>query len=130
MNLFVHWINENGEKELLTPPLSRGDILPGVTRDSVLELAKEWQEFHVSEANITMKQIQKAANENRLLEVFGSGTAAVISPVSAINYLGEDVKIPLTGKDGKIGPVAERLWRELSDIQYGRKSHPWSMLIK
>jgi len=48
MNLFVYWTNENGEKELVTPPLD-GTILPGITRDSILNLAKSLGEFKVSE---------------------------------------------------------------------------------
>ncbi|RHZ23072.1 hypothetical protein DYB37_002334 [Aphanomyces astaci] len=89
MNLFVYWINEQGEKELITAPLTRGDILPGVTRQSILELARGWGEFKVTETTITMPSIVKAEQEGRLLEVFGSGTAAVISPVKLINYNGK-----------------------------------------
>lgn len=129
MNLFIHWINEAGEKELITPPLARGDILPGVTRDSILTLAREWGEFKVSEQNITMKQVQKAVREGRMLEIFGSGTAAIVSPVSTINYLDEDLHIPLDGTDGKAGKIAERVWKELTEIQYGRKAHPWSVIV-
>ncbi|GAB9474320.1 Branched-chain amino acid aminotransferase [Globisporangium polare] len=129
MNLFIHWINEAGEKELITPPLARGDILPGVTRDSILTLAREWGEFKVSEQNINMKQVQKAVREGRMLEIFGSGTAAIVSPVSTINYLDEDLHIPLDGTDGKAGKIAERVWKELTEIQYGRKEHPWSVIV-
>lgn len=129
MNLFIHWINEQGEEELLTPPLTRGDILPGITRDSILTLAREWGEFKVSEKNVSMKKIQKAVHEGKVLEIFGSGTAAVVSPVSTIHYDGEDLRIPLTGTDGKAGKLAERVWKELTDIQYGRVEHPWSVIV-
>uniref|UniRef100_A0AAV1TLG3 Branched-chain-amino-acid aminotransferase n=1 Tax=Peronospora matthiolae TaxID=2874970 RepID=A0AAV1TLG3_9STRA len=129
MNLFIHWINEQGEQELITPPLTRGDILPGITRDSILTLTREWNEFQVTEANVNMKQLQKASKEDRVLEIFGSGTAAVVSPVSTINYMDEDLAIPLTGTDGKAGRLAERIWNELSDIQYGRRDHPWSVIV-
>ncbi|CAI5738417.1 unnamed protein product [Peronospora destructor] len=129
MNLFIHWINEQGEKELITPPLTRGDILPGITRDSILHLTREWSEFKVTEDNINMKQLQMASKEGRVLEVFGSGTAAVVSPVSTINYMDEDLVIPLDGTDGKAGKLAERIWKELSDIQYGRREHPWSIVV-
>lgn len=129
MNLFIHWINENGEKELVTPPLTRGDILPGITRDSILTLTREWNEFKVAERNVNMKQIQKAVAEGRVIEIFGSGTAAIVSPVSTISYLGEDLNIPLSGTDGKTGVVAERVWKQLNDIQYGRIEHPWSVIV-
>ncbi|CAI5730282.1 unnamed protein product [Peronospora destructor] len=113
MNLFIHWINEQGEKELITPPLTRGDILPGITRDSILHL--------------TLADGQQGGAA--VLEVFGSGTAAVVSPVSTINYMDEDLVIPLDGTDGKAGKLAERIWKELSDIQYGRREHPWSIVV-
>lgn len=129
MNLFLHWVNEQGEDELVTPPLSRGDILPGITRDSILTLAREWGEFKVAEKNVTMKQIQKAVYEGRVREVFGSGTAAIASPVSVIHYMGEDLQIPLSGTDGKAGKLAEKVWKHLNDIQYGRVEHPWSVVV-
>ncbi|RLN95944.1 hypothetical protein DYB28_000887 [Aphanomyces astaci] len=117
MNLFVYWINEQGEKELITAPLTRGDILPGVTRQSILELARGWGEFKVTETTITMPSIVKAEQEGRLLEVFGSGTAAVISPVKLINYNGKDVNVPLDAPDGKSGQLTKRIWNEMTDIQ-------------
>ncbi|KAF0775342.1 hypothetical protein AaE_000958 [Aphanomyces astaci] len=129
MNLFVYWINEQGEKELITAPLTRGDILPGVTRQSILELARGWGEFKVTETTITMPSIVKAEQEGRLLEVFGSGTAAVISPVKLINYNGKDVNVPLDAPDGKSGQLTKRIWNEMTDIQYGRVEHPWSVVI-
>ncbi|RQM28055.1 hypothetical protein B5M09_002082 [Aphanomyces astaci] len=138
MNLFVYWINEQGEKELVTAPLTRGDILPGVTRQSILELARGWGEFKVTETTITMPSIVKAEQEGRLLEVFGSGTAAVISPVKLINYNGKDVNVPLDAPDGKSGQLTKRIWNEMTDIQvkcmlfeeiirYERSNHSNSM---
>lgn len=129
MNIFIHWINDQGDEELITPPLDRGDILPGITRDSILHVTRAWQDFDVTEGNITMQQVRRASREGRILEIFGSGTAAVVSPVSTIHYMDEDLVIPLDGKDGKAGPVAERIWHELLAIQYGRQEHPWSVLV-
>jgi len=114
------------EYELVTCPLSRGDILPGVTRDSVLGLARGWGEFEVNERELSMKEVLEAAEEGRLLEVFGCGTAAVVAPVKQIGYLGKEIHIP-TGED--IGPVAERLWNAITAIQYGKVDHPWGMVI-
>jgi hypothetical protein len=65
MNLFAFLRNEDGEDELVTPPLD-GTILPGVTRDSVLQLAKEWGEFRVSERKLTMAELTKAVDEDRV----------------------------------------------------------------
>ena len=74
-----------GQKELATAPLN-GVILPGVTRQSVLDLARSWGEFKVSEREFTMFDLVKAIEQKRLLEAFGAGTAAIISPVNGINF--------------------------------------------
>ncbi|KAL6722581.1 hypothetical protein Aduo_017693 [Ancylostoma duodenale] len=86
MNIFVFWKNTEGEMELITPPLDKGVILPGVTRDSLLQLAREWGEFKVSEKSFTIHDIKKALDEGRLKEMFGAGTACVVSPVGEILY--------------------------------------------
>jgi len=126
MNVFFHLINaETKRPELVTPPLTRGDILPGVTRASILELARSWGEFDVSERFPTMKELVDAANEDRLLEVFGAGTAAVVTPVSGIHYKGVDIAVPAVGK------VSRRCWDEITGIQYGKRACPegWSIKI-
>ncbi|CAM9204413.1 unnamed protein product [Ascophyllum nodosum] len=134
MNIFFLIEKEGGEGiELVTSPLEAGDILDGVTRRSVLELAREWQtldggaRLEVSERRLTMGEVVRSAKEGRLLEVFGTGTAAVIAPVKAINYLGEDIQVVPSGE--KIGPIAKRFWDSITDIQYGRVEHPWSIRI-
>lgn len=99
--------------ELITPMLN-GSILPGITRDSVLSIARSWN-HKVSERKISIDEIMEAHEKGALKEVFGSGTAAVISPVGTIKY-GEKV---ITVGDGKVGPVALKLYKELSAIQYG-----------
>lgn len=73
----------------MTPPLTDGTILPGVTRDSILELARRWGEFRVREEAITMPELVAAIREQRVLEIFGSGTAAVVAPIKHIHYQGE-----------------------------------------
>jgi branched-subunit amino acid aminotransferase/4-amino-4-deoxychorismate lyase len=75
-----------GERELVTAPLD-GTILPGVTRNCVIDLAKSWG-ITVSEKRYTMNQVLKALNEGRILEAFGCGTACIIAPISAINFKG------------------------------------------
>ena len=100
--------------ELVTPMLN-GSILPGVTRDSVLALAKSWG-MAVSERRISIDEVFEAHSAGRLTEIFGSGTAAVVSPVGELKY--EDRVITISG--GKVGPVAQRLFDTISDIQYGR----------
>lgn len=80
MNFFVFWKNEQGEDELITPPLD-GTILPGVTRDSILTLCKELKQFKVSTKPFKIQELMKAAAEKRVYEAFGAGTAAIVSPV-------------------------------------------------
>jgi branched-chain amino acid aminotransferase len=98
---------------LMTPPLE-GSILPGITRDSVLRLARTWG-LEAQERRISINEVIEASKQDRLQEIFGTGTAAVISPVSEIQY--KDTRININ--DGRIGPVAEKLFNEISDIQYG-----------
>jgi branched-chain amino acid aminotransferase len=130
MNLFVFWKNAQGETELVTPPLD-GTILPGVTRQSILELAREWNEFKVAERPVTMPEVTKAIQEGRLIEMFGSGTAAIVSPIKKINYKGEDYKIPLDpkDKDAQAGPLTKRFADTIMGIQYGEIPHKWSVVI-
>jgi branched-chain amino acid aminotransferase len=80
MNLFAFWRNENGEDELITPPLD-GTILPGITRDSILTLCRELKEFKVTERNFKIQELIKSIEQGRLYEMFGAGTAALVSPI-------------------------------------------------
>ncbi|OMH79220.1 Branched-chain-amino-acid aminotransferase [Zancudomyces culisetae] len=131
MNVFVYWINEAGEKELITPELD-GTILPGITRDSVLKVCREYNEFKVTEGVITMKQVAKASKEGRLLEMFGCGTACVISPIKEIGYEGTDVKVPLDPKDPTVefGPLTKRIYDHILGIQNGTIAHQqWAVTV-
>jgi branched-chain amino acid aminotransferase len=126
MNVFFLFEKEGGgRRELVTPPLTRGDILPGVTRQSILELTETWGEFDVVERSITMSEIRNASADGRLLEAFGAGTAAVVTPISCIQYQGEDIIVPAPGE------LAVRLFDDLVDIQYGVVEGPegWSVRI-
>lgn len=104
--------------ELITPMLS-GSILPGITRDSVIALAKMWG-IKVVERQISITEVMEANESGSLEEIFGSGTAAVISPVGELKY-GE--KVIFIG-DGKVGPMAEKFYKKLTDIQYGWTEDP------
>ncbi|XP_078093601.1 branched-chain-amino-acid aminotransferase, mitochondrial isoform X1 [Mustelus asterias] len=125
MNIFIYWKNEQGEMELLTPALD-GTILPGVTRQSLLDLARQWGEFKVSERGMAMSELIKGLQENRVKEVFGAGTACVVCPVSQVLYLGQNHHIP-TMENGP--ELAKRFLKELTDIQYGRTSSNWTHLV-
>lgn len=104
--------------ELITPALN-GSILPGITRDSVIALAKQWN-MPVSERRISIDEVFEAGNNGTLSEVFGSGTAAAISPVGVIKC-GDEV---LTVGDGNAGPVSKKFYQAITDIQYGKAGDP------
>lgn len=106
------------DNEIVTPQLS-GSILPGVTRASVLDLARHWG-LTASERRISVDEVVAAHQSGRLNEVFGSGTAAVISPVGHLK-VGDTV---LTIGEGKVGPLAQKFFNSIVDIQYGRSEDP------
>ena len=132
-----------GAPTLLTPGLDDGTILPGVTRESVLELARSrrWSlpsggsvELRVEERGVSLAEVREAARAGRLLEAFGSGTAVVVQPVSAIAFPtdgGELETIAVAhAYDG--GSVAEQILGTIQDIQYARgeeTEHPWSVPV-
>jgi len=119
MNIFF-LIND----ELITPPLS-GSILPGITRDSVLRLTKDWG-LKVSEKRITIDEVLAANKNGSLQEIFGTGTAAVISPVGELNYKGQICTI----NNGKTGDLAQKLFDELQAIQNGYKKDPYNWVVE
>ncbi|XP_074872156.1 branched-chain-amino-acid aminotransferase, mitochondrial isoform X2 [Carettochelys insculpta] len=125
MNLFLFWTDPQGDLELVTPPLS-GLILPGVTRQSLLDLGRQWGEFKVSERSITMADLLRGLQEKRVRELFGCGTACVISPISHILYQGQNYPIP-TMENGP--QLAQRFLKELMDIQYGRVPSNWVLPV-
>ncbi|KAJ3432422.1 branched-chain-amino-acid aminotransferase [Anaeramoeba flamelloides] len=128
MNCMVIWENENNERELITPSLEDNTILPGITRDSILKLAKESGQFDkVTEGDITINQLVKAHNENRLFEIFGCGTAAIVSPVLGFKYEGKTYDF---AKDGKLGEFTLYLYDTILSIQHGEIEHQWSHLIE
>jgi len=101
--------------ELVTPELS-GSILPGITRYSVIHLAKKWG-MKVAERKISIDELIEAEKKGKLKEVFGSGTAAVVSPVKEIRYGDKSIEIG----DGTPGDLAMKFYTALTDIQYGKK---------
>src|ERR1700712_5516999 len=126
MNLFAAIKNKDGTNELLTAPLD-GTILEGVTRDSILSLAKERlvpKGWRVEERKFTMPEVAEAAKEGRLLEIFGSGTAAVVSPVRKISWKGQIVNCGLD-EHLEAGPIAQQMMDWMAAIQYGEEDHPW-----
>jgi len=106
------------DDELVTPKLN-GSILPGITRKSVVYLAEKWG-MNVSERDISIDEVVEAHGAGKLQEVFGAGTAAVVSPVGELKY-GDAV---LSIGDGSVGQVSQKLYDALTDIQYGKAEDP------
>ncbi|WP_455582293.1 branched-chain amino acid aminotransferase [Dysosmobacter sp.] len=92
-----------------------GTVLPGVTRRSCIELLKDWG-YEVVEGKLAIADIMQAGHEGRLEEVFGTGTAAVVSPVKELDWKGDKVFIG----GGKIGPVTQKLYDTMTGMQWGR----------
>ena len=101
--------------EVITASLESGTILPGITRDSVLQLCRKWG-MKVSERKLSIDEIIAASKNGTLQEIFASGTAAVISPIGCLNYKGTDYKVA----DEKVGPVAQKLYDNLYGMQTGK----------
>ena len=110
--------------ELVTPPLN-GSILPGITRDSVLQIAKHWG-LTISERLISIEEVADACKSGDLEEMFATGTAAIISPVGQICYKEEDFLIA----DGKTGKLSQRLYDEITGIQYGLRDDPFGWRVR
>ncbi len=105
--------------EIATPAL-QGTILGGITRMSCVELLRSWG-YNVSERRLSLDEVIAAADNGTLTEAFGSGTAAVISPIGELRV--DDRKIIIN--NGEIGPVAKRLYTDLTDLQNGRAADPF-----
>jgi branched-chain amino acid aminotransferase len=111
--------------EVVTPPLA-GTILPGVTRDSSLALMRKWG-LRVSERQISIDEVVEGHRRGALEEVWGTGTAAVISPVGELAYKGERMVI----NGGQIGALTQRLYDAIVGIQYGKSPDPdgWTVEV-
>ncbi len=110
--------------ELLTSPLT-GSILPGITRDSVIQLLKNWG-LKVTERLYSIDEVLSAQRNNTLMEVFGTGTAAIISPVGNIHYKGSNYRVA----DGHTGELSKKLYDHILAMQYGHKEDPFGWVEK
>ncbi len=109
MNIFFLF-----DDKLVTPELG-GTVLPGITRRSVITLAKEWG-LKVEERKISIDEVFEAHSNGSLKEIFGAGTAAVISPVGHIHHNGHSISLDRN----KIGPFAKKMFDSITGIQYGK----------
>ncbi|CCH42546.1 Branched-chain-amino-acid aminotransferase,mitochondrial [Wickerhamomyces ciferrii] len=132
MNVFFVFKNSTtGKKELVTAPLD-GTILPGVTRDSILELARERldpNEWEINERYTTIYEVAEKSKKGELIEAFGAGTAAVVSPIKEIGYNGEDINVPLVEGE-QFGELTNTVAQWISKIQYGDEEYKnWSRVV-
>nr|MDO8086936.1 branched-chain amino acid aminotransferase [Candidatus Sigynarchaeum springense] len=110
--------------KILTAPLT-GSILPGVTRDSILVMAKDYG-YKVEERQVSIDEVITASENGTLTEAFGTGTAAVVTPVGELIYKGKHMVI----NGGKVGKITQRFYDDLVAIQYGTKKDPYDWLVK
>lgn len=111
--------------EIWTAPCE-GSVLPGITRDSCIQLLKKWG-YPVREENLSVDDLMEASAAGKLEEAFGTGTAAVISPVGELYYKGQKAVV----NNGEIGALTQKLYDTLTGIQWGRLEDPfgWSRVI-
>lgn len=135
-NFFVVWRTKAGQLQLVTAPLEERIILEGVTRASVLELAKtrlaksvnDVEAVEVVEQRFTMDDVLEALNEGRFVEAFAAGTAFFIAPVGLIHFRGKDLEIPLA--EGETGTYAKIVKSWLMGIMYGKEEHEWGVVVE
>ena len=110
--------------EVVTPEL-QGSILPGITRKSALEVCKSWG-YKVSERRISIQEIADAYDNGLLKEVFGTGTAAVISPVGHLKWGDKVMEI----NDNKIGELSQKLYDTMTGMQYGKIKDDFNWIVE
>lgn len=109
----------------IVTPMLNGSILPGVTRNSVIELCKDWG-YEVEERKVSADEIYEAAKNNTLEEVFGSGTAAVISPVGTLKFGDEVFEI----NNNKIGDISQKIYDTITGIQTGKVMDKFNWVVQ
>lgn len=110
------------DNQVCTAPTG-GSILPGITRKSVLQLATDMG-LEIQERPISVEELFEAYEKGLLTEAFGTGTAAVISPVGLLEYRGREMLL----SNGKIGPVAQAIYDKLTNIQWGKETDPYNWI--
>lgn len=137
-NFFIVWKTREGKTQLVTAPLGDKIILDGVTRRSILQLARErlsvstiqegLEPLEIVERKFTMEDVAEAVKEGRVIEAFAAGTAYFVCPVSVINYRNQDLQIPM--KNGETGEYAGLIKTWLMNIMYGREQHEWGVVVE
>jgi len=126
------WVEEVGtmnmffviDDEVITPSLT-GTVLKGITRDSVIKIVRNWG-LKIKEKSVSINEVLAAASSGHLKEAFGTGTAAVISPVGQITYKDKDYIV----SSGKMGELSQKLHDEIVAIQYAEKPNTYGWTEK
>ncbi|EPY28167.1 branched-chain amino acid aminotransferase [Angomonas deanei] len=126
MNFICVWKTKEGKTELVTAPLD-GSVLPGVTRDSILQLVREWGEITVRECNYYVSDMIAAIEEGRMVECFGCGTAAIVTPVKLLAYRGVEYAVP--APEDAEHSIARRCLKTILNIQHGVTPKEWSRVL-
>jgi branched-chain amino acid aminotransferase len=139
-NFFVVWRTREGGLQLLTADLNEKIVLDGVTRRSILELARErltssssssdLESLEIVERKFNIFEIEEAANEGRLVEAFAAGTAWFVAPISSIHFRGKDLEVPMV--KGQTGAYADFFKTSLKGIMWGcdgMESHEWGRVV-
>ena len=113
------------DNKLVTPSLAAGSILPGITRRSCIEIAKDMG-LEVEERKISIDEVIEAGKSGRMQECFGCGTAAVVSPVGELKY--EDTVININ--NGEIGPITQKFYDTITGIQSGKVEDKFGWVTK
>ncbi|MHA1654089.1 MAG: branched-chain amino acid aminotransferase [Candidatus Thorarchaeota archaeon] len=119
MNVFVKF-----DDELATTPLD-GAILPGITRDSVIHMARDWG-LTVNERKISIDELIEGVRSGKVEELFGTGTAAIIAPIGELYYKGQAYVVG----DGQVGELTRRLYDTLTGIQSGEIEDPYGWVVR
>lgn len=119
MNVFVRFDDE------LATPLLNDTILPGITRDSVLKLTRDWG-YNVNERKISIHEVIRGVKNGKVCEIFGTGTAAVIAPVGQLRFENSSYQIA----NGTVGPLSQKLFQNLTGIQCGETDDPYGWIYE
>ena len=110
--------------KIVTPSLAKGTVLPGITRKSVIEVLKSWN-YDVEERDLSVDELIAAAENGTLEEAWGTGTAAVISPIGKISYAGKEYVID----NFQIGELTQKLYDTVTGIQWGKLDDPFGWIV-
>ena len=119
------WDLNSSSQKIFTAPLTSGTILPGVTRESIFQLAMDLG-YTVREEALAIDVLIKGIHDGKVSEIFGSGTAASIAPVGSLYCQNQEHVV----NNFKPGEISHILSKEINDIQYGRKQDPYNWIVQ